>query len=43
MRNQYEQESSPQLHRVLNENLLETTINEEETSTTTAANNDTNF
>jgi len=43
MINQYEQESSPQLHRFLKRNLLETTMNEEETSTTTAANNDTNF
>ena len=43
MTRQYEQESSPLAHQALIGNLLETTLSEEETITSTVANNDVNF
>ena len=43
MTRQYEQESSPLAHQALIGNLLETTLSEEETATSTAVNNDANF
>jgi len=43
MTRQYEQESSPLTHQALIGNLLETTLSEGETSTSTAVNNYANF